>query len=226
MNLYEALRNKVRMFYLLSMESNANIKQNIGEKHMQKKSWIMTLLTAGLVVFLFMGLTSARAAESVSISEILNDPVTYEGAEVEVTGKIVVIEYGLIIEDISGAQLLIRAGPLWYLTSPEGAGLDLKVGDVITVVGIVCITPDSEGLSSVHLAALEVNGVVLREEVGVRPTWAEGQTNQYCGSSQSHGPHHYGSPQDSGQRTRSEVAAGLCGGGSLTGLGIYGFRRI
>ncbi|MFQ6127135.1 MAG: hypothetical protein ACE5R6_21370 [Candidatus Heimdallarchaeota archaeon] len=105
---------------------------------MQKKSWIVTLFTAGFVAVLFLGTTSARAAESVQISDILNDPVSYEGSVVEITGTIVAIDHGLLIEDSSEAQILVSAGPIWYLESSEGAGLDLEVGDAITVVGTVC----------------------------------------------------------------------------------------
>lgn len=185
------------------------------EIFVQKKTWIITLLTAGFVVFLFLGITSARAAESVQISDILNDPVIYEGSVVEITGTIVAIDHGLLIEDGSEAQILVSAGPIWYLESPDGAGLDLEVGDVITVVGTVCTTAGPQGQSRIHLAAFEIDGVPLRDGMEVRPPWVGGQSLQNQGQSQNRRQ----------SRIRSDVAAGFCGGGSLAGL-AYGFRRF
>jgi len=194
---------------------------------MQKKSWIISLLATGFMILLVLGITSVRADESVQIGDILSDPAAYDGIEVEVRGTIIGIDYGLLIEDASGAQLLISAGPMWHFNSEE-IGLNLEVGETITVVGIVCTVPGPNEQNSVHLAALEINGTPLRDEVGVQPSWAgshgrgHGSSQGHCGSSQA-----IGQARNQGHNwNRSEVAAGLCGGGSLTGMAVYGFRRF
>jgi len=188
---------------------------------MQKKSWIISLLATGFMILLIMGITSVWADSNVQIGDILNDPAAYEGVEVEVTGTIVEIDYGLLVEDTSGAQLLISTGPMWYLNSEE-VGLNLDVGETITVVGIVCTVPGPNDQTSVHLAALKINGTLLREEVGVQPRWTGGRGQEHCRSSQA-----FEQSQNRGRNwTRSEVGVGLCGGGSLTGMAAYGFRRF
>lgn len=194
---------------------------------MHKKSWIISLLATGFMILLIMGITSVRAVENVQIVDILNDPAAYEGVEVEITGMIMEIDYGLLVEDASGAQLLISTGPMWYLSSEE-VGLNLDVGETITVVGIVHTDQGANDQTNVHLAALEINGTQLREEVGMHPSWAgshgygrdigQGNCRSPQGFEQSHNQGH--------NWNKSEVAAGLCGGGSLTGMAFYGFRQF
>lgn len=141
---------------------------------MQKKSWIITFLTAGFTIFLIVGVTSALAEESTPISDLLNDPSAYEGIEVEVTGTIVNMDFGLLIEEDSGAQIRVMTRLRWFIVSPYGAELHVAVGDEITVVGTVHTGFNCQDENSVFLVPLDINGVTLPEDTGTHP-WVGGR---------------------------------------------------
>lgn len=84
------------------------------------------------------------------------------------------MDFGLLIEDDSGAQIRVLTQPLWYMVSPYGAELHITTGDVITVVGTVHAGFSAQEETSVVLMPLEINGISLPEYTGTFP-WAGGR---------------------------------------------------